>query len=573
MPPLRFPLQCARALVPLLFAMHTGIALAECRMVEMGRFPISLSGNQIHISGLLNGTAVRIFVDTGAAESLVMSSAAKRAGLKPVRDTRYRMGGVSGMTDVYRVKVDELIIGNFPVRNRVWPVIDTTGFDDTGMILGGDFWSKVDFEINLAGKELVLWENENCEKAALGYWNKDFMLARLADTDDRIHVESTINGKAVRALFDTGAAVSIIDRRIAEYVGYLPDPDGGDPAEIQGIGDGGKVPSFVGVFADFALGDLTIRNARLRVTEPEQHLKETRTRGRDSIVELSNFILGADFLQANRVLVANSQGYLYMTYGGGRVFQTSVSDLAAVQEKLAQGDIEENQYLSRQGNESLLRGFVAYSNGQYGEAEPLLRAALDELRAGGHLYTEPGRQALGRLSWTLLRLERPADAVPMFEELLDVEGRISGAGHRNVGEALVALAFAYLQQDRHGDALSALERARPIVDAAAQRGDELSMRYQYAMGQTLDAQEQYAEAAAHYARFIGFAEQAPGTAPRELAEGVVNLARMQQAQGQFGEAVKSYERALELCAALPDSTELKSFIERAMGQAREAAGD
>ena len=312
----------AAMLLPLILA--TAPAHADCQLAKMGTFPLERPGYPLLIPGKLNGHDITILADTGAQESNVWRDAAERAGLQPVRDTRYRVTGISGETTAYKVKVEELAIGDFVVRNRIWPVIGgRTITEGLGMILGADFWSKVDFEINLANREIILWDTSGCKNTPPVYWSREFMLAKMEQAGrGQIQTDVSINGKRIRAMLDTGATFTMMDSQLARNIGFHTDAaNSGVSSRISGIGDRGTVDSFLAIFDTFQMGDMTINNARIRVLDMDRYTQTEGTRLRQSKLHITRVVIGADFLLANRVLVANSQGALYMTYDGGQVFQ------------------------------------------------------------------------------------------------------------------------------------------------------------------------------------------------------------------------------------------------------------
>jgi hypothetical protein len=80
-------------------------------------------------------------------------------------------------------------------------------------------------------------------------------------------------------------------------------------------------------FDTFTIGDETIKNTKLIVADlwKNNKLEETGTRlGSESHdLGLPRMLLGADFLHAHRVFVANSMGLMLFSYTGGPVFDTS----------------------------------------------------------------------------------------------------------------------------------------------------------------------------------------------------------------------------------------------------------
>ncbi len=87
------------------------------------------------------------------------------------------------------------------------------------------------------------------------------------------------------------------------------------------------MPFQVVTFDSFTLGDETIKNAKLVVAEMWKYnkMEETGTRLGSHTHDLGEprMLLGADFLRAHHVLVANSMGLMVFSYMGGPVFDIS----------------------------------------------------------------------------------------------------------------------------------------------------------------------------------------------------------------------------------------------------------
>jgi predicted aspartyl protease len=572
MPNRRRFLRCSCFFTCLFLGLTARYAGADCKMVELGRFPVQLVENQIHIKGIINGTAVNILVDTGGAESVIMQDAAKRAGLKPVRESRYQMVGISGKTDVFRTRVPELIIGNFRVRDRIWPVIDASkSFADIGMILGADFWSKLDFEINLAAEELILWENRNCAKAALAYWNKDFMLALLAHTSDKIRADALVNGKEMRALLDTGASVSFIDRRVAERLGYRKDTAEGDPKAIAGIGNRGTLNSFVGIFDTFTLGDLTVQNAHLRIMDMEKNTQETGSRAGGSLVDFESLVLGADFLLANHVLIANSQHYLYMTYNGGPVFQTAATSASKIVEAVDSGNFEASENLSREETGVYLRANVALYKEQYAEAEPLFRQTLKVLEGNGRDATPEGLAALTGLAYSVARQKKHGEAEILLKRLLPLQEQALGIENKPIVITLELLGETLVAVHKYPEAVAALDRALPMVEKVYREGDPEQEQALINLGTALEGTADYKRAEDMYSRSVALAEKRSGANHPDTARALLQVARMEETQGRYQQAIETYQRARDMFVAGAADKEMLDYVEQAIAGAREAA--
>jgi len=119
-----------------------------------------------------------------------------------------------------------------------------------------------------------------------------------------------VNGRAARALLDSGASSSVISMPFAAKLGITRSSPGVAASSCSGGIGAGLVQTWVAPFESVAVGDEVIRNAKLEMS--------------NLIPELVNIspevILGTDFLRTHRVLVARSQRKVYFTYAGGQVF-------------------------------------------------------------------------------------------------------------------------------------------------------------------------------------------------------------------------------------------------------------
>jgi hypothetical protein len=126
----------------------------------------------------------------------------------------------------------------------------------------------------------------------------------------------------MRALLDSGASASVLDKVAAERAGITPDSPG-VIASGKGGGLGGKAVAFwIGPLQSFAIGGETIKDTTIQFADLWKDATYTSASRLPRKVESpASMLLGADFLRAHRVLVAHSQRKVYFTYEGGPVFQ------------------------------------------------------------------------------------------------------------------------------------------------------------------------------------------------------------------------------------------------------------
>lgn len=534
-------------------------AWANCQMIEVGRLPVEVVSNALLVPGKINGQEIKILVDTGSQDSFFLLDAVEAAGLNPTTESRYYLENPRGDSTAYKVTIARLDVGSSKIEGKVWPVFDVSNPDiDVGMVLGADFWSELDYEIDLANGTIVLWDNKDCDKASLGYWSKEIMLALLKKKHGEYpEVNASINATPLTATIDTGTPVTFIHPVLAERIGYRKE-DNSEGAHV-------------GTFDVFEMGDLTIKNAHMLVPRKGTYILGPGSHLRGQTGSDGNLILGTDFLSANHILVANSQGYLYMTYNGGQVFQTHFTGLASAEEKLQQDKVEATEHLSKQGAEALLRGMIAVSKGQYSAAEPDLQAAYEEMRASGNLATQPGLDAMAKLAESLLRQEKSAAAALILEELIPVEERVSGSDHKNVGMYLHFLGVTYIALHKYQEAVVTLSKALPILEKAFGPEGRESTEALISLGTALEGAADYKLAEGNYSRALTIAERRPDVDQLEVVRALLNVGRMMETQGRNQEAITTYQRAHDIMVSQSGDKEMLVYIDQLIKHAQEAA--
>jgi len=308
-----------------------GASPAKCTLAQLSEWPVRSTRGQPIVEGTINGQQVGILLDTGASRSIILRSAADRLGLIRRNVRGGGMIGIGGESSVEMVSVDELAIGSDVRRN--WRVLVAGEHEfgtDTAVILGEDFFRRVEVEFDLAHSAIRLFEARDCEGKSLAYWAPEGAGSVEFDASfeavPRIELTVEINGHPVKALLDSGAFSSVVTKSQAAALGVTPESAGVVAAGCS-TGLGRKsVEMWFGPFESFRIGDELIRNPRLRFSDIWRY----STYKNASLISkrpagLPDMLLGADFLRSHRVLVAHVQHRMYFTPSGGTVFPLAMS--------------------------------------------------------------------------------------------------------------------------------------------------------------------------------------------------------------------------------------------------------
>src|SRR5262249_32115661 len=175
-----------------------------------------------------------------------------------------------------------------------------------------------DVEYDLAnGVIRLLRPQGDCRKTSLAYWanakqaNYSVIDIEFASREEpHTRGEVYVNGQRMRAIFDTGDAVSVLTPEAARRAGVTLDSPGVRKAGIwYGMGHN-VTQSWIAPFDSFKIGDEEVQHTQLRIGE---------------LLRDTDMLVGADFFLSHRILVASSQRKLYFTYNGGPVFNLTVT--------------------------------------------------------------------------------------------------------------------------------------------------------------------------------------------------------------------------------------------------------
>ena len=272
------------------------------------------------MSAKINGTEVVFILDSGSDVSMISPANAARLHLPLSASSLDRdFEGVGGTFKTVTRRVETLTLNGSDFKNVPFLVGGTDVEKPAVGLIGQNVLRLADVDYDLTDHAIRLMRPEGCQGVPLSYWGdgKPVSVLPIESTDDerrRTVATVLLNGVAVRALFDTGAANTMMSLRTAARLGLRPNAPGVVPAgEVGGLGRA-VAPSWSAPLESFQIGDEKIMKTRLLMGEI----------GPD--IEL---LVGLDFFRAHRMFVSTSQNRMYLTYMGGPVFNLTAGKVAA----------------------------------------------------------------------------------------------------------------------------------------------------------------------------------------------------------------------------------------------------
>ncbi len=183
---------------------------------------------------------------------------------------------------------------------------------------------------------------------------------------------------------------------------------------------------------------------------------------------------------------------------------------------------------------------------EYAEAEPLLKRSLEiNEKIKGDDHPDVG-SILNNLAELLRSQARYDEALPLFERSLEITERTLGPDHPDVGSGLNNLALLIETQGRYDEALPLFERSLEITERALGPGHpDVGTRLNNLAG-LLRSQGRHYEALLLYERDLEITERALGPDHPDVGISLSNIAGLLKLQNRYDEALPLYERALEI---------------------------
>ena len=300
---------CAAAIAAgLIFDACAMAAEGKCDMGKLGEVPIAMEGLRPFLNAQVNGKDAKFLLDSGATYSLMSTARAEDLGLK-LTVSNMNVGGVGGKTRSWMTKVQDFgFLGT--IFHDVHFLVIGNEIGSSGVI-GQNLLAHFDAEYELGKGAIRLYKPEGCGRTYLAYWaagQASLMDIEAMDSfNGHIIGVAYVNGKKIRAMFDTGSPVSVLTLAAAKNVGIDINAAGvKDAGYFYGIGRG-MSKSYIVPVTSFKVGD-------------DEEIKNTRIRVAEYRLGDADMLVGADFFLSHRVFVSNSQHKLYLTYSGGPVF-------------------------------------------------------------------------------------------------------------------------------------------------------------------------------------------------------------------------------------------------------------
>ncbi|MFY0672708.1 MAG: retropepsin-like domain-containing protein [Bacteroidia bacterium] len=262
--------------------------------------PFTRAGNLIVVNGKIGDVTGSFILDTGAPY-LVLN----KTYFSGAQQTSLVASGVTNKVAVGKMKIDTLKVPGFNWQNLKADVVDLSAVENSKKIkilglLGVSLFKNTILTIDYANAQLIITSEKSKNEMEFG---SIVFKEKLTVYDNRLIGKVQIGGKKLRAVFDTGAEISVLHNDQKEKVWEQVEIKG--RYMMSGVG-GERTEVLSAVTKKLRFGDMEIENTRTIVSNLDG-LSEAYGFDVDYVIGytiMSGYVITFNFVD-NVVMMAN----------------------------------------------------------------------------------------------------------------------------------------------------------------------------------------------------------------------------------------------------------------------------
>lgn len=287
-------------------------AQGACRIERRTEVAVQLVQDRPLVELAVNGRPATFLLDTGAERTVFADMAVRELDI--ARDTwvSSSVRGVGGVIEMTANAVPRsFTLGGVALRRRgVNPTLSFVvaplpwhelGGRTISGLLGADYLSTFDLDLDLSRRRLTLYDTADCAHAPIPWGPANVSIALRRPRPYVLLAPVAIDGRTLLAQIDTGASVSLVSRKGAARLGIAPEMQG-PPQSARGIGPQ-ALPLRSRVFETVQLGPATYRDMMLVFGAPAGGFA-------------FDMLLGMDLLRGQHVFISYATDRLLVATDG-----------------------------------------------------------------------------------------------------------------------------------------------------------------------------------------------------------------------------------------------------------------
>jgi hypothetical protein len=302
---------------------EAGAAGSSCEPKVLARLQLEVSpGGAVYMPATLGDHEVYFELSIGSGLPLIFESAATALGIEPKPWAGYGEMSFGGKRVTQFVKLEKMKVGDFSLLARAAPLIPQSGAEPPNLlngkpivgVMGSTLIQRVDAELNLAERQLILFQPFKCRSQSPVYWGAEAAVLPMGfDPAGALVLTLELDGKRVQTSLLNGDRVSTIDvNATREFFGFDETSPG---VEIVADGDGSRAQFHAMSITGRGLG---IEGTKVRLRKGSSCKLTGRTPvygaiGYETCINRVPFNLGIDLLSQLRLYIASSRRTVYVS--------------------------------------------------------------------------------------------------------------------------------------------------------------------------------------------------------------------------------------------------------------------
>ena len=270
---------------------------SSCHIDRVADLPL-LPNPRPMVAATLDGQRVAVLIDTGGAMSAVSQSAADRFELSST-DRSVLITGVGNTERAPIVTLHNLGLGNGHARELELPILQNLPSQVDGIpflgIFGADFLSNYDVDVDVPHHRFAMYTLRDCGPRIAPFDPPVFAVPFELD-GTHVAIDVRLNGAVLHAIFDTGAARTLVTQDDALRAGVSQADLQKDPFRRHHGDAHNELDMWLHRFGRIEIGDEAMSNFRFTVGDSE----------------LPYTLLGADFMRFNHVWISYPHRTLFI---------------------------------------------------------------------------------------------------------------------------------------------------------------------------------------------------------------------------------------------------------------------
>ncbi len=270
-----------------------------CRVDTVADLPL-LAGRRIPaVEATLEHQKVVLYVDTGAATSIISRSAAERFGLIGGPESGLvALTGVGGSVFAHLATIRRLGLGHGFARDIELPVAGELGPPVQGMpvlgLFGADFLANYDVDLDMPAHRFAMYSPHGCD--AVRPFDPPYFELPFRLEQTKVELDLKLDDTPLTAVLDSGAVITTVTEEDARRAGITDRKLSLDLAgHAVGI-DENRLGARLHRFGSLEIGDERMNNFPFSVAD----------------LATPDTLLGDDFLHFNRVWISYGRRRLYI---------------------------------------------------------------------------------------------------------------------------------------------------------------------------------------------------------------------------------------------------------------------